>query len=87
MENPSVIQKGLTMRVYISGRMTGYPDLNRPAFKRLDKRRDRLFRALCVIKTWLSFPNEKDTLYHIGKLATECIMDEKAAQAKEGAAQ
>lgn len=56
------------------------------AFKRLDKRRDRLFRALCIIATWLSFPNEKDTLYRIGKLVTESIMDEKAEQAKEGGA-
>ena len=54
------------------------------AFKRLDKRRDNLFRALCIIKMWLSFPDEGRTLYHIGKLVTERIMDEKAAQAKEG---
>ena len=54
------------------------------AFKRLDNRRDKLLRALCIISTWLSFPNDKETLYHIGKLVTECIMDEKAAQAKEG---
>ena len=54
------------------------------AFKRLDKRRNRLFLALCTIKTWLSFPNEEHTLYHIGELVTECIIDEKFAQAKEG---
>ena len=54
------------------------------AFKRLDKRRDRLFKALCTIKTWLAFPDDEATLYHIGKLATECIMDEKVAQEKEG---
>lgn len=56
------------------------------AFKRLDKRRDRLFSALCIIKTWLSFPNEGQTLYHIGKLVTECIEEERSAQAKEGGA-
>ena len=56
------------------------------AFKRLDKRRDRLFSALCVIKTWLSFPDEGHTLYHIGKLATESIEKERAAMAKEGGA-
>ena len=56
------------------------------AFKRLDKRRDRLFKSLCIIKTWLSFPDEGQTLYHIGKLVTECILDEKVAQAKEGGA-
>lgn len=56
------------------------------AFKRLDNRRDKLFRALCIIKTWLSFPNDEHTLYHIGKLVTECIVEEKTAQAKEGGA-
>lgn len=54
------------------------------AFKRLDKRRDRLLSALCVIKTWLSFPDEGNTLYHIGKLVTERIEEERAAAAKEG---
>lgn len=56
------------------------------AFKRLDKRRDRLFSALCIIKTWLSFPNEEQTLYQIGKLVTMHIEEERAAQAKEGGA-
>lgn len=50
------------------------------AFKRLDKRRDRLFSVLCIIKAWLAFP---DSWHRISKLVTECIMDEKAAQAKE----
>lgn len=54
------------------------------AFKRLNKRRDKLFSALCIIKTWLSFPDDGQTLYQIGKLVTECIIDEKTAQAKEG---
>lgn len=54
------------------------------AFKRLDKRRDKLFTALCIIKTWLSFPDEGHTLYHIGKLVTECIEEERAAMAREG---
>lgn len=54
------------------------------AFKRIDKRRDKLFSALCIIKTWLSFPDEGQTLYHIAKLVTECIEDERTAQAKEG---
>ena len=56
------------------------------AFKRLDKRRDSLFKALCVIKTWLSFPADGHTLYHIGKLVTERIEEERAAMAKEGGA-
>lgn len=56
------------------------------AFKRLDKRRAGLLSSLCVIKTWLSLPNEEDTLYHIGKLVTERIEEERAAMAKEGGA-
>ena len=56
------------------------------AFKRLEKRRDGLLSALCVIKTWLSFPDEEHTLYHIGKLVTERIEEERAAMAKEGGA-
>ena len=54
------------------------------AFKRLDRRRDGLFSALCVIKTWLSFPDDRATLYHIGKLVTERIEEERAAMAREG---
>ena len=54
------------------------------AFKRLEKRRDGLLSALCVIKTWLSFPDEEHTLYHIGKLVTERIEEERAAMAREG---
>jgi len=53
------------------------------AFKRLDKRRDNMFTALCIIKTWLAFPDEDRTLYHIGKLVTERIEEERAAAAKE----
>ena len=56
------------------------------AFKRLDKRRDNMFSALCVIKTWLSFPNDGQTLYHIAKLVTERIEEERAAMAREGGA-
>ena len=57
------------------------------AFKRLDKRRDSLFSALCVIKTWIAFPDDGATLYHIAKLATERIEEERAAMAKEGGAE
>ena len=56
------------------------------AFKQLDKRRDKMFLALCIIKTWLAFPDDGHTLYHIGKLVTECIEEERAAAAKEGGA-
>ena len=52
------------------------------AFKQLEKRRDRLFTALCIINTWLSFPNEGHTLYHIGELVTERIEEERAAMAR-----
>ena len=56
------------------------------AFKRLDKRRESMFTALCIIKTWLSFSNDEDTLYHIGRLVTERIEEERAAMAREGGA-
>ena len=55
------------------------------AFKRLEKRRDRLFSALCVIKAWLSLPEDSEgTLYHVARLVTERIEEERAAMAKEG---
>lgn len=54
------------------------------AFKRLNKRRDKLFKALCIIRTWLSFPDDGQTLYQIAKLVTVCIEEERAAQAKDG---
>ena len=57
------------------------------AFKRIEKRRDGLLSALCVIKVWLSLPkDEEDTLYHIAKLVTERIEEERAAMAREGGA-
>ena len=56
------------------------------AFKRLEKRNDSLFTALCIIKTWLAFPDEEHTLYHIGQLVTERIEEERAATAREGGA-
>lgn len=56
------------------------------AFKRLEKRRDELFSALCVIKTWLSFPDDGATIYHVAKLVTERIEEERAAMAREGGA-
>lgn len=57
------------------------------AFKRLDKQRDGLLSSLCVIKTWLSLPEDsEDILYHIAKFVTERIEEERAAMAKEGGA-
>jgi hypothetical protein len=53
-------------------------------FRRLEKRRNNLFTALCIIKTWMSFvDNPKDTLFHIAKLVTEKIEEEKLAEKKE----
>lgn len=57
------------------------------AFKRLDKRRDSMFSALCVIKTWLALPEDReDTLYHVAKLCTERIEEERSAMIREGGA-
>lgn len=53
-------------------------------FKRLEKRRDNLLSALYVIKTWMSFVNDpRDTLFHIAKLVTEKIENERLAEKKE----
>ena len=56
------------------------------AFKRLDKRRNELFLALCIIHTWIvaGFDTPTDLLYKISKLVTEHIEDERAAQKNEG---
>lgn len=56
------------------------------AFKRLDKRRNELFVALCIIHTWITagFDTPTELLYKISKLVTEHIEDERTAQRKEG---
>lgn len=51
--------------------------------RRLEKRIDNLLTGYRIIKTWLSFPDLNDTIYHIGGLATQKILDEKAAQKRE----
>lgn len=52
--------------------------------KRLKKRIDDLLSGYQIIKTWLSYPDDATTrCYHIGKLATQKILDEKAAKEKE----
>lgn len=51
--------------------------------KRLENRRHELFTGLAIIKTWLSFPDLSDTIYHIGSLATQKILDDKAARKRE----
>ena len=53
--------------------------------KRLEKRNESLFTALCIIERWLSFPDDAKTrCYHIGRLAVETIQSEQTARAKEG---
>ena len=56
------------------------------AFKRLDKRRNDLFVALCIIHTWITagFDTPTELLYKISKLVIEHIEDERTAQRKEG---
>ena len=56
------------------------------AFKRLDKRRNDLFVALCIIHTWITagFDTPTELLYMISKLVTQYIEDERAAQRKDG---
>jgi hypothetical protein len=55
------------------------------AFKRLDKRRNDLFVALCIIHTWTTagFDTPTELLYKISKLVTQHIEEERAAQSKE----
>ena len=55
--------------------------------KRLEKRNDSLLSVLCIIQTWLGFPDDPTTrCYHIGKLCTEHIEAEREARRKEGGA-
>ncbi len=56
------------------------------AFKRLDKRRNDLFVALCIIYTWITagFDTPTELLYKISSLVTRHIEEERAAQKKEG---
>ena len=53
--------------------------------RRLEKRCDSLRVALCIIKTWLSFPRDAQLLYSIGKLCAEKIEEDDAAIRKEAA--
>jgi hypothetical protein len=53
-------------------------------FRRLEKRHNSLLSALCIIKTWISIPDDpKQTLYYIAKLATERIEEDKRMSKKE----
>lgn len=52
--------------------------------KRLQKRIYDMFSTLCIIKTWLSFPDDpQERCYRIGKLVTEKILTEKEAKRNE----
>ena len=57
------------------------------AFKRLDKRREKLFGRMCIIETWITSPwcehSAEELVAMIAKLATEAIEEEKCAQRKE----
>lgn len=55
--------------------------------KSLQKRNHDLFVVLCIIKTWLSFPDDATTqCYNIGKLVKENVQAEQLAREKEGGA-
>lgn len=53
-------------------------------FKRLEKRHHNLLSALCIIKTWMSFPDDPhERLYHIAELVTKEIEADRIAEKKE----
>ena len=51
--------------------------------RRLEKRNDSLFSALCIIKTWLAFPDEQALWFHVAELCEKHILSEKEARRKE----
>lgn len=52
--------------------------------RKLRKRLDACFAALCIIKTWLGFPEDFDALrIHIAELCERHILAEKEARRKE----
>lgn len=55
------------------------------AFNRLDRRREDLFCALCIIRTWIvaGFDGPTGLLYKISAIVTRHIEEERAAQKKE----
>lgn len=54
--------------------------------KRLEKRNDELFSALCIIKTWLSFLDGEALWFQIAALCERRIQAEKEARRKESEA-
>ena len=54
--------------------------------RRLEKRKDSLFAALCIIKTWLAYPDEQNLWFHVAQLCEKEIQDEQNARRKEGGA-
>lgn len=55
----------------------------RAKFKRIDQRRDRLFKALLEIGTWLSFVDPYRALDNIDKIITKRVLSEQRAARKE----
>jgi hypothetical protein len=57
------------------------------AFRRLDKRRDELFKRMCIISAWIHSPwcapTTEELVARIAKLVTESIEEERAEQRKE----
>lgn len=54
--------------------------------KRLEKRNHDLYVALCIINSWLTFPESaEDRCFRIGELVTRHIEKEKLAHEKETA--
>ena len=61
------------------------------AFRRLDKRRESLFRALCIISAWISSPwcahSAEELVATIAKHTTSAIQEERDAAERESARQ
>ena len=59
------------------------------AFKRLDKRRNELFSALCIIYTWIKSPwcaqSAEELVAMVAELVSRKIEEERAAQRREEA--
>lgn len=59
------------------------------AFKRLDKRRDECYSALCIIYTWITSPwcaqTAEELVAMVAELTTRKIEEERAAQRREEA--
>ena len=52
--------------------------------RRLEKRNDSLFVALCIIKTWITYPDEQELWFRVAELCEKHIQEERSARRKEG---